>query len=196
MGHTIRLLSNLADNTSWPEMQNLDTADGGRWGYDRRPSHTKIRDQDQDDLKEWENLEATREYAAGFIERTTNSYLQAAAAEGAKFSNIQARASKKITFLATLFVPASLCAAVLALPGYSGAQGTTRFWLFWVVSVPIALILAITLLFKNIRTYINEHWKKDDSKREELLKQPPGMRKRFLSGLRGVTGRRDEEKII
>ncbi|KAG6362299.1 hypothetical protein INS49_010529 [Diaporthe citri] len=91
MGNTIRVFSELADDTSWPEMQNIDIAGGGRCGNDRQPSHTKIRDQDVDDLKEWENLEATREYAAGFIERTTNSYLQAATAEGAKFSNVQAK---------------------------------------------------------------------------------------------------------
>ncbi|KAK7699672.1 hypothetical protein SLS64_011445 [Diaporthe eres] len=160
MGNTIRLFSNLADNMSWPEMQNLDTVDGGRWGNDRHPSHNKIRDQDQDDLKEWENLEATREYAAGFIERTTNSYLQAATAEGTKFSNVQAK---------TYFQEDNIRASVR--------------------------LFSITLLFKDIRTYINEHWKKDEPKREEPFKRPPGMRKRFLSGFRGI-GRRDEEKIV
>lgn len=31
--------------------------------------------------------------------------------------------------------------------------------LFWVVSVPIAIGLAFILLFKDIRTHINENWK-------------------------------------
>lgn len=91
MGNAIRLFSKLANEKSWPEMQNLGIADGRRWSDDRRSGHIKIRDQDQDDLEEWEHLEGTRKYAAGFIERTTNSYLQAASAEGAKFSNVQAR---------------------------------------------------------------------------------------------------------
>lgn len=93
MDNIIRLCSGLSDNTSWPEMQNFETVDGEGWHKDRRLGHSKleIRDQDMEDLKEWERVEATRKYAAGFIERTTNSYLQAATAEGAKFSNIQAR---------------------------------------------------------------------------------------------------------
>lgn len=91
--NTIRLCSGLTDNTSWPDMQNLERVDGERWHNEKRFGHSKleIRDQDMEDLREWERLEATRKYAAGFIERTTNSYLQAATAEGAKFSNIQAR---------------------------------------------------------------------------------------------------------
>lgn len=93
MENTIRLFSDLANNDSWPEMKNLDTAVGreSQWDKDKSSGHIKIRDQDAEDLKEWERLEATRKYAAGFIERTTNSYLQAATAEGAKFANIQAR---------------------------------------------------------------------------------------------------------
>lgn len=91
MESTIRLFQDLADGTSWPEMLNLDMADGGRWRDERRWKHRQIRDQDLDDLEEWKRLEATRKYAAGFIERTTNSYLQAATAEGAKFANLQAK---------------------------------------------------------------------------------------------------------
>lgn len=92
MENMIRLFTDLADNDSWPQMKNLDTYVGreSQWDKDKR-GHIKIRDQDVEDLKEWERLEATRKYAAGFIERTTNSYLQAATAEGAKFANIQAR---------------------------------------------------------------------------------------------------------
>ncbi|POS71203.1 hypothetical protein DHEL01_v210407 [Diaporthe helianthi] len=123
----------------------------------------QIRSQNESDLSEWDHLEDTRQYASGFIERTMNSYLQAATAEVAKFANLQAKTSKKITFLATLFVPASLCAAVLALPGYSGAQGAQRLWLFWVVSVPIAIILAVTLLFKDLRKFINDQREKSKS---------------------------------
>jgi hypothetical protein len=48
------------------------------------------RDQDFEDIDQWEELEATREYSAQLLQRTTDSYVQAAAAEGAKFANIQA----------------------------------------------------------------------------------------------------------
>lgn len=93
MENMIRLFKDLTRQDSWPEMRNLDTNVGreSQWGKDNSSGHIKIRDQDEEDLKEWERLEATRKYAAGFIERTTNSYLQAATAEGAKFANIQAR---------------------------------------------------------------------------------------------------------
>lgn len=157
MQNTTSLFSDIAENHSGPGMDKVEKDNIATWNA------SKIRNQDLNDLKEWNRLEATRKYASGFIERTTNSYLQAATAEGAKFSNLQARTSKKITFLATLFVPASLCAAILALPGYSGAQGPTRFWLFWVVSVPVAVILAVTLLFQDIRTFISERRKNEKS---------------------------------
>ncbi|KAK2609871.1 hypothetical protein N8I77_003346 [Diaporthe amygdali] len=160
MESTIRLFQGLADGTSWPEMLNLDMADGGRWRDERRWKHRQIRDQDLDDLEEWKRLEATRKYAAGFIERTTNSYLQAATAEGAKFANLQAKS---------------------ALPGYSGAQGSTRFWLFWVVSVPIAIVLAATLLYKDIRTYINEHMHR--KKRNQSYKEPESQSYRVPTNL-------------
>lgn len=94
MENIIRVFSGLSDNTSWPEMQNLGTATAEEWDKDKcfkQTKHIRIRDQDLEDLKAWEDLEATRKYAAGFIERTTNSYLQAATAEGAKFANVQAK---------------------------------------------------------------------------------------------------------
>lgn len=87
----IRLFSDLTNNASWPEMQGFEKAVAEEWETGRCFKHVEIRNQELDDLKAWENLEATRKYAAGFIERTTNSYLQAATAEGAKFANIQAR---------------------------------------------------------------------------------------------------------
>ncbi|KAJ4315883.1 hypothetical protein N0V84_008152 [Fusarium piperis] len=78
--------------------------------------------------------------------RTTESYVQSVAATGASFANLQAKASRRLTGLATLFVPASLCAAVLAIPSFSGAGDVEKFWIFWAVSVPLAIILAIWFL--------------------------------------------------
>ncbi|KAH8775338.1 hypothetical protein F5883DRAFT_640620 [Diaporthe sp. PMI_573] len=107
------------------------------------------RDQDFEDVDQWEELEATREYSAQLLQRTTDSYVQAAAAEGAKFANIQAVSSKRVTALASLFVPASLCAAVLAIPNaFQGVNNYQMFWIFWVISVPLAVLLALLFFTK------------------------------------------------
>lgn len=80
MNKTMRLVRILAELSS----QEPPTS--------RSLSGKKARERDQDfaDLDQWQELEATRRYAAEVLQRTTDSYVQAAAAEGAKFANIQA----------------------------------------------------------------------------------------------------------
>lgn len=50
----------------------------------------KLQRQDFNDLSQWQELEVTRKYSVEILQRTIDSYLQAAQAEGAKFANIQA----------------------------------------------------------------------------------------------------------
>ncbi|KAF2736759.1 hypothetical protein EJ04DRAFT_150620 [Polyplosphaeria fusca] len=123
--------------------------------------------QQSQDLLEWENVLDTKDYAFQIMARTTDSYLQTVSATGAQFANLQSRSINRLTGLASLFFPASLCAAVLAIPSFSHAGEATKFWygiisssyafpfwvatntgrrIFWVFSVPVSIILALLLI--------------------------------------------------
>ncbi|SPO04771.1 uncharacterized protein DNG_07456 [Cephalotrichum gorgonifer] len=84
------------------------------------------------DMWEWEDLRVSRNFAIQMLDRTRGSYVEAVQATAAH--------ARRITGFATVFVPASLCAAVLAIPSFAGASDTQKFWIFWVVSVPLGII--------------------------------------------------------
>ncbi|KAH8754648.1 hypothetical protein F5883DRAFT_573362 [Diaporthe sp. PMI_573] len=127
--------------------------------------------QEWDDISEWRDLERRRQYALQTMARTTESYVQSVAATGASFANLQAKTSRKLTGLATLFVPASLCAAVLAIPSFSGAGDVEKFWIFWAVSVPIAIILAIWFLSPLERTIKKVRERRKEKREDEARKE-------------------------
>ncbi|KAK3320282.1 hypothetical protein B0T19DRAFT_468515 [Cercophora scortea] len=101
---------------------------------------------DYDNKNALQHIERSRRYASELLARTADAYFEAVNASGALYGNIQAVSSRKITGLATIFVPASLCAAVLAIPSFSGAGDLEKFWIFWAVSVPLAIVLALLLM--------------------------------------------------
>ncbi|KAF2681940.1 hypothetical protein K458DRAFT_75582 [Lentithecium fluviatile CBS 122367] len=119
------------------------------WQNRSRPNEilaAKIQQSDWD-LEEWEGLLQMIDYAFKLMNRTTETYVQAINATSAQFSNTQAQNSKKLTGFAAIFVPASLCAAILAIPSFSpDAKSPVKFWVFWAVSVPLAIILAVWFL--------------------------------------------------
>ncbi|GAP89061.2 putative magnesium and cobalt transport protein [Rosellinia necatrix] len=80
------------------------------------------------DLAEWLNLEATEKYMFKILERTSKAYVDAVQATSAQVANDQALSARRLTGFATIFVPASLSAAILAIPSFMGANDTTKFW--------------------------------------------------------------------
>lgn len=114
------------------------------------------------DLWEWEDLQMKLEYAFKMLERTSSSYVDAVQATAAQFANDQATSARRITGFATIFVPASLCAAVLAIPSFAGASDTEKFWIFWTVSVPLG-ILAWIWFISPLRGWISKT--RDDFRR-------------------------------
>ncbi|KAK1753901.1 hypothetical protein QBC47DRAFT_385170 [Echria macrotheca] len=105
-------------------------------------NRTLIREQlqDQRDLDGWKELDRNAEYIEQMIQRATDSYLQTVAACEAFYSSIQATFIGRITKMATVFVPVSLVAAIFSMAG-DFAAGSPKFWLFWAISMPIAVAL-------------------------------------------------------
>jgi len=74
------------------------------------------------------------------------AYTQAVSVRESIVANKQARQVGYLTSLATLFVPVSFIAAVFSMGG-DYAAGQQRFYLFWAISLPIAVVALCSYLF-------------------------------------------------
>ncbi|KAK3291901.1 uncharacterized protein B0H64DRAFT_242521 [Chaetomium fimeti] len=101
------------------------------------------------ELTEWKNLELTADYADEMIRRTTESYLQTVAACQASAATAQANFVGQITKMASVFVPVSLIAAIFSMGG-NFAAGSELFWIFWAVSMPVAVGLIAWMFGKDM----------------------------------------------
>ncbi|KAK4452214.1 hypothetical protein QBC34DRAFT_436010 [Podospora aff. communis PSN243] len=125
----------------------------------RRLEQQQVRSQMKLDLAEWENLELMADYADEMIKRITESYLQTVAACQASAATAQANFVGQITKMASVFVPVSLIAAIFSMGG-NFAAGSSMFWIFWAISMPIAALLMAWMFGKDIwkisKEYVTE----------------------------------------
>jgi hypothetical protein len=85
----------------------------------------------------WRSLQNTVAALKKRVDMTLQSYTEAVSVR-------QAQQVGYLTSLATLFIPASFVAAIFAMGGdYSASAG--KFWVFWVISVPLVLLCCIIL---------------------------------------------------
>lgn len=82
----------LNDDEAKPVQQNDALSVSGIMS-DMSHSREFTKEQESDDLWEWEQLEQLRLYASDIMKRTIDSYLQTVQATGAQFANIQAKRS-------------------------------------------------------------------------------------------------------
>jgi hypothetical protein len=79
------------------------------------------------------------------VDWLTNSlatgYLQYISIQEARVSNGNARSLSKITVLTMLFIPLSTVASIFSMGG-DFLPGNSRAWVFWVVSIPVLMMLA------------------------------------------------------
>jgi len=122
--------------------------------------------EEYNDLAEWEDLEARLESLAEAMKRSRSNYLQTVQASEAQFANLQARSVGNLTKLATIFVPLSLSAAILTIPGFDGDGNKRTLWIFWTACVPLVIILAL-LLYTGLGVVVQEYWGKRQRERRE-----------------------------
>ncbi|KAM7214440.1 putative magnesium and cobalt transport protein [Rhypophila decipiens] len=89
---------------------------------------------------EWEDVQHSLDFGLQMLDRTRDTYVEAVGATAAKLANDQAISSRQISGYAAIFVPASLTAAVLAIPAFAG-DDNSKFWIFWAVSAPLAVFV-------------------------------------------------------
>ena len=70
----------------------------------------------------------------------------------AKKSLQEARDARSIAILATVYLPLSVTAGILSMGG-DFILGKPKFWIFFVISLPILLISLTTLFFSEILEY-------------------------------------------
>jgi CorA-like Mg2+ transporter protein len=79
------------------------------------------------------------------VDRLTNAlatgYLQYITIQEARISNGNAQSLSKITVLTMLFIPLSTIAGIFSMSG-DFLPGNPRAWVFWVVSIPVLMMLA------------------------------------------------------
>jgi hypothetical protein len=111
------------------------------------------------EMEEWKFVEIKLLSIKQSVNSMAESYVQAVSLQESQYSNAQARSVGRLTALATVFVPVSIIAAIFSMGG-SFAAGERRFWVFFVITIPIILIIS-TLLFTNVfittQEYVKEH---------------------------------------
>jgi hypothetical protein len=90
------------------------------------------------EVEQWEWFQLTVTRLKKKVDILCESYTQAV-------SSNEARSVDFLTSLATIFVPISLVAGILSMGG-DFAAGQDKFWVFWVVAVPL-ILLGVVLIF-------------------------------------------------
>jgi hypothetical protein len=100
------------------------------------------------EAEEWKFVETRLHSFRRRVSSTAEIYTQAISVEEARSANAQARSVARLTTLATIFVPISIIAAIFSMGGVY-AVGQSEFWVFFVVTVPVLIILSV-LLFTRV----------------------------------------------
>ncbi|KAF4454873.1 magnesium and cobalt transport protein [Fusarium austroafricanum] len=95
----------------------------------------------------WKRLRDTLLTLKMRVDILLQAYTQAVSARESQIANKQARQVGYLTSLATFFVPMSFVAAVFSMGG-DYAAGEKKFYVFWVISVPIAVLAFSVFFFK------------------------------------------------
>jgi hypothetical protein len=77
----------------------------------------------------------------GLTNTLATGYLQYITIQEARISNGNAQSLSKITVLTMLFIPLSTVASIFSMSG-DFLPGNPRAWVFWVVSIPVLMMLA------------------------------------------------------
>lgn len=99
---------------------------------------------DDEETEHWEELSKSIASLNEKITQLITGYSQEASIRETRTSNYQARSVGRLASLATVLVPFSVTAAIFSMGGDFSA-GQQLFWVFWVVAIPIAIILFCAL---------------------------------------------------
>ncbi|KAH6716408.1 hypothetical protein BKA61DRAFT_574213 [Leptodontidium sp. MPI-SDFR-AT-0119] len=103
---------------------------------------------DEWEADEWRLAEARFSSLRRDVDGIASIYAHAASLEAIRTANEQSSSVGRLTTLATVFLPLGLVAGIFSIGG-EYAVGASRFWVFFAVTVPLGITIAL-LLFTNI----------------------------------------------
>jgi hypothetical protein len=92
----------------------------------------------------WHGLRDVVHNLKAKLDIMSQAYMQSISIRETHAANQQARNVGYLTSLASIFVPISFVAAVFSMGGDFSA-GESRFWVYWVVAVPVGAIVSLML---------------------------------------------------
>jgi hypothetical protein len=95
----------------------------------------------------WQSLREVIKSLKIRLDIMLQAYMQSISVRETSAANKQARQVGYLTSLATIFIPLSFVAAIFSMGGDFSA-GSDRFWVYWVVAVPVAAIGCLLLFTK------------------------------------------------
>lgn len=106
----------------------------------------------------------------------------------------------RLTHIATIYLPFSTVAAVLAMPD-NFAPGANRFWVYWVASMILAaFVIMAVLLYKPAKSFLGTSQRREDDHKEMVIgssqsEKSGGFVSRFLPQRRVSTEKRRSEGL-
>lgn len=107
------------------------------------------------EAEEWKFVETRLLSIQRTIHNIIESYVQAVSLQEAQHSNAQTHSVRRLTALATIFVPISGIAGIFSMGG-KFAAGESKFWVFFAITLPIIMII-LALIFTNLVTTIQKN---------------------------------------
>ncbi|KAN0108770.1 hypothetical protein V8E51_008512 [Hyaloscypha variabilis] len=95
----------------------------------------------QSEIDGWKSVLDLAHVVEGLTSALATGYLQYITIQEARISNGNAQSLSKITVLTMLFIPLSTVASIFSMGG-DFLPGNSSAWVFWVVSIPVLMMLA------------------------------------------------------
>jgi hypothetical protein len=97
----------------------------------------------------WKSIRDITHVVEDITNTFANNYLQYVTIQEAHASNGSAQSLSRITVLTMLFIPLSTVASIFSMGG-DFLPGATKAWVFWVVAIPVLLVLAYVYWYQKL----------------------------------------------
>jgi hypothetical protein len=111
---------------------------------------------------QWRYIQSTLLQHKAMLKIVADNYVQVIGLRETRTSTTQAHLVGKLTVLGTVFVPLSIISGILSMGGgYLPGQG--KFWVYWVIAVPVLVVLTVSLLtgfWDWVGSWVDFGWKR------------------------------------
>lgn len=127
-----------------------------------------------EEAAQWRYIQSTLLQHKTMLKIVADNYVQVIGLRETRTSTTQAHQVGRLTILGTVFVPLSIISGILSMGGkYLPGEG--KFWVYWVIAVPVLLVLTVSLLtgfWDWVGSWVDFAWKR--RRRWEMVKKKQG----------------------